>query len=83
MLHREQAGWVIKKIMDLLTSISQFFSYWIWGAPPFKLLFGTAGLQRWNVEKVREVFKALEAGGIKDLDTAHIYVSTTFLLSYL
>ena len=40
-----------------------------------KLIFGTAGLQRWNVNTVRQIFDVLEQNDVNDLDAAHIYVS--------
>jgi len=39
-----------------------------------KLVFGTAGLERWDVETVRQVFDILIEHGVDDLDAAHIYV---------
>lgn len=61
--------------MGLISSVRQLWVYLIWGnATSIKILFGTAGLQRWSVETVEEVFKIVKDRGVNDLDAAHIYV---------
>lgn len=43
--------------------------------PSITVVYGAAGLQRWDAETVRRVFGLARSYGVCDLDTAHIYVS--------
>ena len=69
---------LVLRIMDVVSTLRQLIVRIFWGTPKsIKILFGTAGLQRWSVETVKEVFRMVQEHGVNDLDTAHIYVSSS------
>lgn len=62
--------------------LSWIGSFWTWSTvspTSIKIVFGTAGLPRLSVEEVEEVYQVLQRHEVKDLDTAHIYVSLMYI----